>query len=83
MKENIPQVVIEEAKDLIDQFGENFKILGNYKGQDVFLFKFPENVYTGFPKLFLYDKAKDVAVEISGFEALNIISILKWPSYRV
>ena len=74
MEEIIPQVVKEEANDLIEQFGESFKTLGPYKGKLAYLYKFPEDAFTGFPYVFLYDGTENVAVGITGFEALDIIS---------
>ncbi len=75
MKESIPQAVIEIAKDLIKLYGDSFKWLGRYKGHDAYLFQFPENSFTGFPFVYLYDAEKNIAVEITGFEALDIISL--------
>lgn len=74
MKDNIPQAVIEAAKGLIKLYGENFKKLGPYKDQDAYLYQFPENSFTGFPFVYLYDAEKNVAVEITGEMALDILS---------
>ena len=74
MKENVPQAVIEIANDLIKLYGDNFKHLGHYKGHDAYLFQFPKNSFTGFPFVYLYDAEKNIAVEITGEMALDILS---------
>lgn len=74
MKENVPQAVIEIANDLIKLYGGSFKNLGHYKGHDVYLFQFPKNSFTGFPFVYLYDAEKNIAVEITGEMALDILS---------
>ena len=51
---NIPEQVKNEARWLIEQYGDSFDYLGNHEGADYFLYKFPEDVTTGFPFVFRY-----------------------------
>ena len=74
MKNNIPEAVIKEAKDLIDRYGESIDYLGEYEEDEVYIFVFPENMETGFPFIYLYDKASNQAMTITGFKALDILS---------
>lgn len=73
----IPEIVLKQAKGLIDLFGEKFKYLGVYQEKDVYLFCFPENKETGFPFVYLYDETNESVEEITGYEALDIIGELK------
>lgn len=73
MKNNIPEAVIKEAKDLIDCYGESIDYLGEYRGCDMYQFVFPANKETGFPFLYRYNKAADIAITITGFRALDIL----------
>lgn len=74
MNENIPKVVLDAAKGLIGQYGQNFKKLGLYNGQEAYMYQFPENSFTGFPFVFLYNVESNIVVGVKGFEALDIIS---------
>lgn len=74
MKNNIPEAVIKEAKDLIERYGESIDYLGEYEEDEVYIFVFPENMETGFPFIYLYDKASNQAMTITGFKALDILS---------
>jgi hypothetical protein len=66
-----PKAVIKAAYTLIQGFGSKFKHLGEYEGQDAWLFVMPADTYTGFPHIFLYKD--DSAVEMCGPEALPIL----------
>lgn len=77
MNEIIPESVIKEAKGLIALYGTNLKYLGELRGYDIYQFVFPNNSETGFPFLYIYDKSKDQAMEITGFDALDMISEFK------
>lgn len=68
---NIPEQIKNEARLLIEQYGDSFEYLGNYEGQDAYVFQFPENSDTGYPFVYLYD-GKNVD-EITGPLALDII----------
>ena len=71
---HIPEQVKKAAAELIESYGDSIEYIGIYKGKQVYLYRFPEDVETGFPFYFLYDgKSVDV---VSGFEALDLGSIL-------
>ena len=46
---NIPEQVKNEARALIEQYGDTFEYLGIYEGQEAYVFKFPEDSCTGYP----------------------------------
>lgn len=71
---DIPQVVTEKAKGLIELYGPQLAYIGKYENQQVFMFLFPENTETGFPFVYLYDKSADGATEVTGFDALGILN---------
>ena len=62
---NIPEQVKNEARVLIEQYGDTFEYLGIYEGQEAYVFKFPGDSCTG------YD-GKD-ATEITGPLSLDVI----------
>ncbi len=68
---NIPEQVKNEARALIEQYGDTFEYLGIYEGQEAYVFKFPEDSCTGYPFVYLYD-GKDVT-EITGPLSLDVI----------
>ena len=68
---NIPEQVKNEARALIEQYGDTFEYLGIYEGQEAYVFKFPEDSCTGYPFVYLYD-GKD-ATEIPGPLSLDVI----------
>ena len=70
----IPQIVKDAASDLIEEYGDNFDYLGKYEGADAYRFKFPEDADTGFPFVYIHKDGK--VTEITGFEALDIVSLL-------
>ena len=70
---HIPAQVKKAAAQLIESYGDSIEFIGIYKGKQVYLYRFPEDVETGFPFYFLYDgNSVDV---VSGFEALDLGSI--------
>lgn len=71
---NIPEQVKNEARQLIEQYGDSFEYLGNYEGADYYVFKFPEDSCTGFPFVFQYENGS--VFTITGFEALDTINLL-------
>ncbi len=71
---DIPQIVTEKAKELIELYGPQLAYIGNYENQQVYMFQFPENTETGFPFVYLYDKTSDGATEVTGIDALEVIS---------
>lgn len=74
MSETIPNIVITQAKDLIDLYGCCLEFCGHYQGQKVYNFHFPDDTETGFPFVYLYDDTSEAVKEITGFEALRVIS---------
>lgn len=74
MEEHIPQVVIDEARPFIEQFGQNIVVLGQKGVLDFYRFIFPEGLRTGFPYIFIYDHCNKSAKTITGFEAVDIIA---------
>lgn len=46
---NIPEQVKNEARVLIEQYGDTFEYLGIYEGQEAYVFKFPGDSCTGYP----------------------------------
>ena len=70
---HIPAQVKKAAAQLIENYGDKIDYIGIYKGKQVYLYRFPEDVEAGFPFYFLYDgRSVDV---VSDFEALNLGSI--------
>lgn len=68
----IPKKVLKAAKYLVDMYGANFELLGDYQGSDVYMFRFPEGVETGYPALFLF---KDNSVlPMCGIESLQVLA---------
>lgn len=76
MKSSIPEVVVEEAKDLIGLYGNNLEYFGEYEGYNVFGFVFPEGKETGFPFIYILDSENNSVLEVTGFRALDIIKEL-------
>lgn len=72
----IPVEVLQMAQCLTDLFDNDFLYLGDYKGFDAYKFVFPKDVCTGFPFVYLYDKSHEKVVEVTGHDALDIISKL-------
>lgn len=68
---NIPEQVKNEARVLIEQYGDTFEYFGIYEGQEAYVFKFPGDSCTGYPFVYLYD-GKD-ATEITGPLSLDVI----------
>lgn len=71
---DIPLIVTEKAKGLIELYGHQLAYIGNYENQEVYIFQFPEKTETGFPFVYLYDKSSDSAIEVTGLDALEVIS---------
>lgn len=69
----IPQTVLEKAKEFTERYGENFCYIGRYQGKQVFQFEFPEGQFTGFPYIYLYDEHTKEVEEVTGGESMIII----------
>lgn len=74
--EKKPISVLHAAKELVERYGERLAFIGEYKTQEVYVFSFPDDVEVGFPFLYLYDKEKRTAIEITGPEAQDIIAAI-------
>ena len=74
---NIPQIVLDKAKDLIEAYGNKIKYIGEYEKKEVYHFQFPKNERTGFPHIYLYDKRTETAEEVTGIKALKILRCVK------
>lgn len=74
---SIPSSVIAKAGELIELYGNQLEYCGVFQGSDVYVFSFPEGKETGFPFLYLHDVISNSVKEITGFEALHILSDLK------
>ena len=67
---DIPTQVKKAAAELIEVYGDSIDYIGIHKGKQVYLYRFPEDIETGFPFYYLYDgKSVDV---VTGFEALDL-----------
>ena len=77
MEKDIPQSVIKEAQSLIDRYGQCIEFIGEKNDLDYFVFRFPENSMTGFPFVYVYNSEFDDTMEITGFDALDLICELK------
>ena len=73
MNKEIPAEVIKEAEGLINMFWENIKYLGTYADAEYYQFVFPEDTVTWFPFVYIYYKQKWQVMEITWFDALDII----------
>lgn len=73
----IPQAVLDSAKELIDSFGEHFNRFGFFKGKYVYKFEFPKDMATGFPFVFLYDKQTNEVEKITGMKAMEVLSSIQ------
>ena len=68
---NIPEQVKNEARALIEQYGDTFEYLGIYEGQEAYVLKFQEQSCTGYPFVYLNDGKE--ATEITGPLSLDVI----------
>lgn len=73
MNKNIPKEVVAKAIDLINLYGNTLKYIGEYNGCVAYRFGFPEHSETGFPVIYLHDSRSGEVMEVSGFDALDII----------
>lgn len=72
----IPDIVLQEASETLEMLEGTIVYLGKIDdGREVYLLKQPVDVTTGFPFVYLYDGQN--AMEITGFEALDIINELQ------
>lgn len=71
-----PIAIQKKAQALINSFGDCFDKIGEYNGKHVYIYVFPEGVRTGFPIVFLYDEVANNVEEITGIEAMTLLSSL-------
>lgn len=70
---NVPEEVKHEARWLIEQYGDSFDYLGNYEGQEAYLFRFPDDATVGFPFLYLFKDGE--AMEVTGPGVFDFIDL--------
>lgn len=72
---NVPKTVEEEARETLELLGGTIEYLGKIEdGRDAYVHKPAFDGCTGFPFVYLYDGR--TATEITGFDALDILSLL-------
>lgn len=71
--ETIPQLVIDKAKNLVEKFGKNFRLLEKQNGKSFYVYVFPEKERTGFPYIFIYNEQDSTVEEITGIKALKML----------
>ena len=69
----IPAAVQDRLQYLLDTMGGEISYLGDYQGEEAYLFCFPEGMTVGFPVVVLYQKETEQVHEVSGYKALDII----------
>lgn len=72
MISNIPLKVKQAFESLIAMYGDCVEFIGNRAGVDYYLFRFPEDIDTGFPDVVAY-KSGNVS-NITGFDAVKIVA---------
>lgn len=70
---NVPEQVKNEARPLIEQYGDSFDYLGNREGQEAYLFRFPDDATVGFPFLYLFKDGE--AMEVTGPGVFDFIDL--------
>ena len=71
---DIPASVQKSASHLIDRYGGGIEYLGEYDGQDAFLYEPGSEVNLGYPFVYLHKDGK--VMEINDPLSLDIISSL-------
>nr|DAL02884.1 MAG TPA: hypothetical protein [Caudoviricetes sp.] len=72
MKSAIPNPIKTAFKSLRDMYGERVVHIGARNGTDYYLFKFPDDIETGFPNVVAYKNGN--TTPITGFDAVNIVA---------
>lgn len=70
---NIPEQVIKEAGNMMEQYGGNLEYLGDVDGQKAWLPRLPDDLVIGFPFLYLYKDGE--AIEITGPSVFDFIGL--------
>lgn len=72
----IPEVVINQAQNLIDQYGNRIAYLGDADGLHVFQFELPNEQENGFPIVYLFDSTTDNVEVVEGMRVFEILEPL-------
>lgn len=67
-----PQAVKDAAKSLTDEYATKYNHLGQYNGYEVFTLRFLEEVFIGFPEIYLYKEGEEV-ITLCGHEVFDIM----------
>lgn len=70
---NVPEPVKNEARRLIERYGDSFDYLGSREGQEAYLFRFPDDATAGFPFLYLFKDGE--AMEVTGPDVFGFIDL--------
>ena len=69
-----PKAILKAAKDIIKDFGDDFKLIGNSDGWDVYVLQLHEDREIGYPFVYLY---KDGAVrEVTGEDIFDLFRLI-------
>ena len=71
-----PQIIKDEAKELINMYGDQIIHIGQYDNREVYQFIFPGESTTGFPFVYLVNNNEAVE-KVTGPEALDILHIIR------
>lgn len=70
---NVPEPVKNEARRLIERYGDSFDYLGSHEGQEAYLFRFPDDAVAGFPFLYLFKDGE--VMEVTGPDVFGFIDL--------
>lgn len=73
----IPEKIKNEAKFLIEEFGDNIEFEGKFHNRYVFQYILPNNTRSGFPIVYLYDPHTDEVEPIGGMKTFDILDNLE------
>lgn len=73
----VPKAVKDKTSDLAAMYGGDVEYKGKYEGRDVYMFRFPDDTETGFPFVYLYDDDNEDVTELTGFESLKLLRVLR------
>lgn len=76
MTPEIPYKVQKLASPYFENVSGEVKYIGIYEGLEMYIFSFSEDIDTGFPILFSFNKIDDAASVVEPFEALRISNLL-------
>lgn len=78
----IPSAVEKHFQHLYESFGGEILYLGDYQGEEAYLFSFPEGMCTGFPIVALYQKETGHVRRVPGDGGLDIIMEMRRKNER-